>query len=91
MPVNSQALYYCIHTPMEVCQKILKMRHYSVLFRQCHLQGGFLVPFIIFGALMLDIFDSVSVFWGIVKANFETLYCFNQAVRLWKLLFDPQV
>ena len=72
MSVNRQALYYFIRAQMEVCQNIMKMRCYDILFRHYHVPGGFHFLFIIFRALIFYIFYSLSVFQGIDKADFET-------------------
>ena len=53
------------------------MKCYDILFRHCRLPRGFHLLFVIFRALILDIFYSASVFQSIDNANFETLYCFK--------------
>ena len=43
----------------------MTMKLFDILSRHCRLPGGSKFPFNIFRALILDIFYSVSVFYGI--------------------------
>ena len=65
---------------MEECRKLRAMRCYDNLFRHCCLPGSFHFPFIIFRALILDIFYSVSVISGMDMAKFETALMHLQKV-----------